>query len=53
MSSNTVVIQVGRLMEICVREGFQSVEDVKKQRALITKALAMLPPDQRVVIAAD
>jgi len=53
MSSNTVVIQVGRLMEICVREGFRSVEDVERQRALITKALAMLPPDQRVVIAAD
>lgn len=53
MSSNTVVIQVGRLMEISVREGFRSVEDVEAQRVLITKALATLPPDQKAVIAAD
>jgi hypothetical protein len=53
MSSNTVVIQVGRLMEITVREGFRSVADVERQRGLITDALATLPPTQQVVIAAD
>jgi hypothetical protein len=40
-------------MEICVREGFRSVEDVEAQRAAITKALATIPADQKVVIAAD
>ena len=40
-------------MEISVRQGFRSVEDVETQRALITKALATLPRDQRIVIAAD
>ena len=40
-------------MEICVREGFRSVEDVEKQRELITKVLATQPPNQQVVIAAD
>jgi hypothetical protein len=52
-SANTVVVQVGRLMEICVREGFRSIEDVEKQRGLITRALATVPPTQQVVIAAD
>jgi hypothetical protein len=40
-------------MEIKVQEGFRSVDDVEKQRALITAALETLPGDQRVVIAAD
>ena len=53
MSSNTVGIQVGRLMEISVREGFHSVEDVEKQRARITAALETIPKGQSVVIAAD
>jgi hypothetical protein len=53
MSTDTVVIRVGRLMEIRVREGFRSVEDVDKQRARIIAALDTLPTDQRVVIAAD
>ncbi len=53
MSSNTVVIRVGRLMEISVQEGFRSVEDVEKQRARITGALDTLPEDRLVVIAAD
>jgi hypothetical protein len=53
LSSNTVEIRVGRLMEITVREGFRSVEDVDKQRVLITAALRTLANDQRVVIAAD
>ena len=53
MGSNTVGIRVGRLMEISVREGFRSVEDVEKQRARITAALDTIPKDQLVVIAAD
>ena len=40
-------------MEICVRDGFRSVEDVETQRAAIAKALATIPADQKVVIAAD
>ena len=53
MSSNTVVIEVGRLMEIRVRDGFRSVDDVEAQRDAITRALATIPKDQRVVIVAD
>jgi len=53
VSSNTVVIRVGRLMEISVQEGFRSVEDVEKQRARITAALDAIPKNQLVVIAAD
>ena len=53
MSSNTVGIRVGRLMEISVQEGFRSVEDVEKQRARITAALDAIPKNQLVVIAAD
>ena len=53
MSSNTVVIRVGRLMEISVQEGFHSVEDVEKQRARITAALDTIPKDRLIVIAAD
>ena len=53
MSSNTVGIRVGRLMEISVQEGFRSVEDVEKQRARITAALDTIPKNQLVVIAAD
>jgi hypothetical protein len=51
--ANTVVVRVGRLMEICVREGFRSIEDVEQQRGLITTALATVPLTQQVVIAAD
>src|SRR5262245_43770365 len=47
------MIRVGRMMEICVRDGFRSVEDVETQRALITKAMGTIPADQSVVIAAD
>ena len=53
MSSNTVAIRVGRLMEISVQEGFRSVEDVERQRARITAALEAIPEGQLVVIAAD
>jgi len=53
VSSNTVVIRVGRLMEISVKDGFRSVEDVEAQRARITTALDALPKDQLIVIAAD
>ena len=53
MSSNTVTIRVGRLMEISVQEGFRSVEDVEKQRARITAALDTMPKGQLIVIAAD
>ena len=53
MSTNTVEIRVGRLMEITVREGFRSVDDVETQRLLISEALARLPDDKAVVIAAD
>jgi hypothetical protein len=53
VNTNTVVIGVGRLMEICVRTGFRGVEDVDTQRALIDTALGPFPKDQRVVIAAD
>jgi len=53
VSSNTVGIRVGRLMEISVQEGFRSVEDVEKQRARITAALDTIPKNQLVVIAAD
>lgn len=53
MSSNTVVIRVGRLMEISVQEGFRSVDDVEKQRARISAALDTIPKDELIVIAAD
>jgi len=53
MSSNTVAIRVGRLMEISVKEGFRSLEDVEKQRARITAALDTIPKEALVVIAAD
>jgi hypothetical protein len=53
MTSKTVAIRVGRLMEITVRDGFRSVEDVETQRVLINEAMAFLPANQPVVIAAD
>jgi len=53
MTANTVEIRIGRLMEITVREGFRSVEDVETQRLLITQALERIPDDEAVVIAAD
>src|SRR5580765_5868880 len=53
MSANTVAIRVGRLMEISVKEGFRSLEDVEKQRARITAALDTIPKEALVVIAAD
>jgi hypothetical protein len=53
VSSNTVAIRVGRLMEISVTEGFRSVEDVERQRARITAALETIAEDQLVVIVAD
>jgi hypothetical protein len=40
-------------MEIVVRDGFRSVDDVETQRVLITRALGTIPRDQSVVIAAD
>ena len=40
-------------MEISVKDGFRTMEDVDKQRALITIALATIPSSQTVVIAAD
>ncbi|HEY7372404.1 MAG TPA: hypothetical protein VIF57_09625 [Polyangia bacterium] len=40
-------------MEISVRGGFRSVEDVEQQRARIAAALDTIPKDQLVVIAAD
>jgi len=52
-NTNTVVVNVGRLMEICVRARFRSVDDVENQRWLISQALDKLPPTQSVVIAAD
>jgi len=53
VTSNIVAIRVGRLMEISVREGFRSVEDVEKQRARITAALETIPEGQLIVIIAD
>jgi len=53
VSSNTVTIRVGRLMEISVPEGFRSVEDVERQRARIAAALDTIPKDRSIVIAAD
>jgi len=53
MSSSTVEICVGRLMEIVVRDGFRSVEDVEAQRARIEAALVGFPKTQTIVIAAD
>jgi len=53
VSSNTVGIRVGRLMEISVQEGFRTVEDVESQRARITAALDTISRDHLVVIAAD
>jgi len=40
-------------MEIWVKDGFRTVEDVELQRTRINAALATIPTDQRVVIAAD
>jgi hypothetical protein len=40
-------------MEISVKDGFRSLEDVEAQRSRIFEALATLPKDQNVVIAAD
>ena len=53
MSSNTVVIRVGRLMEVSASDGFRTVEDVEHERARIAAVLDPLPKGQRVVIAAD
>jgi hypothetical protein len=53
MTSNTVTMRVGRLMEIVVREGFRTLDDVETQRLLITEAMAGVPEGQPIVIAAD
>jgi hypothetical protein len=53
MNTTTVDIRVGRLMEIVVKDGFRSVDDVELQRTRINEALAAFPASQSIVIAAD
>lgn len=53
MDTNTCEVRVGRLMEIRVDGGFNSVDDVEDMRGNITRALATVPADVNVVIAAD
>jgi hypothetical protein len=40
-------------MEIAVKDGFRSAEDVERQRARIGEVLDTIPKDQTVVIAGD
>lgn len=53
MDTNTCEVRVGRLMEIRVERGFNSIEDVEDMRGNITRAFATIPSDTSVVIAAD
>jgi hypothetical protein len=53
LMENTCEVRVGRLMEIRVDRGFQSIADVEEMRGNITRAFATIAPDVNVVIAAD
>lgn len=52
-AKNTCKIVVGRLMEIQVGGGYESVADVDDMIAAIARAIETLPSDVKVVIAAD
>jgi hypothetical protein len=53
MDSNSCAVRVGRLMEIRLDRGFQSVADVEDLRESITQAFATVPATVNVVVAAD
>jgi hypothetical protein len=53
MVRNTCEITVGRLVEIDIAAGFNEPNDIDDQIKLIVAALGKVPPDQKVVIAAD
>src|SRR4051812_11193318 len=50
---NTCIVNVGRLMEIDVANGYHTVEDVDAMIALIGRAFAQVPAGVRAVIIAD
>jgi hypothetical protein len=50
---NTCEIRVGRLMEIRLLHGYNTLADVETMRERISQAFATLPASQSVVIAAD
>jgi hypothetical protein len=53
MSSNTCEVNVGRLMEIRVGAGYQSVRDVDRMIAMMQHHMSQLAPGQKFVVAAD
>ena len=53
MAKNTCEFAVGRLLEIEVAAGYQSVADVDDMIRMIGERLAAVPPNEKVVIAAD
>jgi len=53
MSSNTCEANVGRLLEIRVGAGYQSVRDVDRMIAMMQHQMSQLTAGQKFVIAAD
>jgi hypothetical protein len=53
METNSCAVRIGRLMEIRLDRGFQSVADVEELRGYITQAFATVPANVSVVVAAD
>lgn len=53
MSSNTCEVHVGRLLEIRVGAGYQSVRDVDRMIAMMQHQMSQLTAGEKFVIAAD
>jgi hypothetical protein len=53
MTSNTCEMRVGRLMEIRVDAGYQSVRDVERMIGMMQSVIGVLSAGERFTVAAD
>ena len=53
MGVNTCEVRVGRLMEIRIDHGYNSLDDVEDMRAKINRGFQQVGPEQQVVVVAD
>jgi hypothetical protein len=53
MAENTCAVHAGRLLEVRADRGYCSLDDVETMRARLARTFDALPPDSKVVIAAD
>src|SRR5215470_4679452 len=53
MAQNTCEFVVGRLLEIRVSAGYNTVDDIDQMMQMIRDSVATLPPEAKFAIAAD